>query len=411
MHTNQSLDKLISGVLQEIGKLGLCLESNHQYRRMYDRFKKFADQMNMDCYSTDIIDAFLENITQRFKTKAIGKARRNHIRRATFLLKEFAETNVIKWKIYKIGSLSMPSSHNFVLLYMQFIDDLKFRDKSENTIQTARNLIRQFLLFLEDNGCSTLSMVIPDLIPSFFRHLLATYKSTSIRTVASHIRAFLSFSDEGTKLIPLVPLHCSRNKPIIPILTDKEYDALKLVLQSQKLSLRDKAIIQLALRTGLRASDILGIKLENIDWINDSISILQSKTKNPLLIPLTADVGNLLSAYIRNERPKTDNQYVFLRSLAPFTPLRDHSACYALLRKSFSQAGIRMGNEKKGLHVIRHSVASRMLSRGVPVPTISSILGHSNKASTEVYLETDMKNMRECALPLTGIPMTCGGLI
>lgn len=60
--------------------------------------------------------------------------------------------------------------------------------------------------------------------------------------------------------------------------------------------------------------------------------------------------------------------------------------------------------------MIRHSVASRMLSHGVPIPIISSVLGHTNKASTEVYLATNELRMRECGLSLAEIPMNCGGL-
>jgi len=247
-------------------------------------------------------------------------------------------------------------------------------------------------------------------VPAFFQHLLATYSPTSIRIVASNIRSFLRFSENEERLLRAVPSRCARNKPIIPILTDKENDALKRVLQTQKVSLRDKAIILLALRTGLRAVDIVKMKLRDIDWINDTISIVQSKTGTDFKIPLTADVGNAISAYILRERPKTDNPYVFLRFLAPFKSLADHSACYALVRRAFQKAGIRQSGERKGIHVMRHSAASRMLSKGVPVTTISSMLGHSNKSSTDVYLSTDESRMRECALGLAEISINCGGL-
>ena len=161
----------------------------------------------------------------------------------------------------------------------------------------------------------------------------------------------------------------------------------------------------------MRAVDIVGMKLEDIDWINDSISIFQSKTGKYFKIPLIVDVGNELSSYILNERPKTDNPFVFLRSIAPYKPLSGHSACYTVVRKAFHQAKIRLGNQRKGIHVIRHSAASRMLSKGIPVTTISSMLGHSNINSTGRYLTTDINGMRECTIGLSGIPMHCRGLI
>jgi len=410
MHTNLLLENLIHGVLKEISKLGLCSELNCQYRRTYDRLKEFAKKKHMDFYSADLIEYFLENIEQRYKTGTIGNSRRNHLRRAVLLLKDYVENETIEWKTYGAISKPMPSCHEFLHLYSKYIDSLKSYGRSANTIQSARNMVRQFLLFLEDNGCSTLSMATPEMVTLFFQHLLATYKPTSIRIPASHIRSFLGLTEGGERLLPLVPSRCVRNKPIIPILSDKEYDALKSILRSPTIPLRDKTIIQLALRTGLRAVDIVGMKLSNIDWVNDTISIIQSKTGNPFIIPLTADVGNLLSSYILNERPGTDNPYIFLRSLAPFRPLSGHSACYAMVRKAFQQAGIRPGDERKGIHVIRHTVASMMLSKGVPVTTISSMLGHSNKRSTDRYLTTDMEHMKECAIDLAGIVMNCGGL-
>ena len=410
MHADLLLVNLIQGVLQEINKLGLCSELNHQYRRIYNRLKEFAKKRNIDSYSADLIECFLADIEQKFVTGMIRRARRSHLKRASLLLQDYVEHGQIEWKIYTNSSIKMPSSSEFLLCYSRYIDNLSSRGWSENTIQSSRNIVRQFLLFLEDNGCSTLSMATSDMVPSFFQHLLATYAPTSICTVASHIRSFLRFAEGGERLVPPIPSRCARNKPIIPILSDKEHDALKNVLQSDKVPIRDKAIIQLALRTGLRAVDIKRMKLSDIDWLNDTISIIQSKTGKPFKIPLTADVGNFLSSYILKDRPKTDSPHVFLRSVAPYRPLCSHAAFYAIVRKSFHQAGIRLGDERKGTHVLRHSVASMMLSKGVPVTTISSLLGHANKTSTDVYLVTDENRMRECALPLGEIPMSCGGL-
>jgi len=410
MHTNLLLEDLTKRVLQEIGKFGLGVETNRQYRRTYDRIKEFAAARNMDSFSDGLVERFLEDVEKRYKAGAIGHSRRNHLRRASLLLKEYAMNEAIEWKPYVFQHQPNPASQEFLLLHSRFIDNLRLYGRSENTIQSCNNSVRQFLLFLEDNGFSTLSMATTDMVPSFFQHLLATYSPTSIRTVASNIRSFLRFSGNEERLLPAVPSRCARSKPIIPILSEKENDALRRVLQTQKVPLRDKAIILLALRTGLRAVDIVRMKLRDIDWVNDTISIVQSKRGASFKIPLTADVGNALSAYILNERPKTDNPCIFLRFQAPFIPLSDHSACYALVRRTFHRAGIRLNNERKGIHVMRHSAASRMLSRGVPVTTISSMLGHSNKYSTDVYLSTDEKRMRECVLSLAEIPMNCGGL-
>jgi integrase len=325
-------------------------------------------------------------------------------------LKDYLESGQIEWKVHGSADPPMPSSEEFRRLHKRYLENLRADGKSQNTLESGRNLIRQFLVFLDDSGCRTLYDAPPAMVPSFFQHLLARYRPTSIRIVASQVRSFLKFAEGGERLLPLVPLRCARSKPIIPILSDQEYVALKRTLDGPEISLRDKAIILLALRTGLRSVDIAGMKLSDIDWVGDTIAVSQSKTRRPFRLPLTSDVGNALSAYILTERPQATVPYVFLRSLGPHQPLSGHSACYALVRKAFACAGIRVGTERKGLHVLRHSVASRMLSHGVPLTTIASVLGHGNKASTGVYLATDELRMRECGLPLAGLPLGGGGV-
>ncbi len=405
-----NLKALTEGTLQEIDKLGLCSELNYQYRHIYERLKDFAVSRNEGSYSTQLLDCFLTEIEKRYENGIIGHSRRNHLRRASLLLRDYAENGRLEWKAYREISRPMPSSQEFLCLHSQYIESLKSGGRSKNTIESSRNMVRQFLLFLDDKGYSALSETPLEIVLSFFQHLLATYQPTSIRTVASHIRSFLEFADGGERLLPAVPSRCLRNRPVIPVLSDKEYTALNRVLQGSDITVRDKAMIHLALRTGLRSVDIVGMQLSDIDWVNDTIDVAQAKTGRPFTIPLAADVGNCLSSYILTERPRMDTSYVFLRSQAPHKPLSDHAACYAIVRKAFARAGIRLGGERKGIHVIRHSVASRMLSRGVPLPIISSVLGHANKASTDVYLATDEPRMRECGLALDEIPMNCGGL-
>jgi integrase len=410
MQSDLRLPGLIEGVLHEIGSWGLCLELNRQYRRIYAKLTRFTGRRSTGCYSAELLADFLADVERRFATGGIGHGRRNHLRRASLLLRDYVENGSLRWHVYQRTSRPMPSSEEFLRRYEHYIDSLRSTGRSRNTIAGVKNIVRQFFLFLEDGGYKSLAETPRPMVPSFFEHLQATYQPTSIRTVASVIRSFLSFTEGGETLLSFVPSRCLRNKPIIPILSDQEYEAVKAVLRGTEVPLRDRAIIQLAFRTGLRAVDILGLKLRDIDWANDILCVHQSKTGRPLRLPLSPDVGNLLSSYILTERPKADTPFVFLRFKAPHKPLSDHAACYAVVRRVFARAGVRREGQRKGIHVIRHSIASRMLSRGVALPTISTVLGHADKHSTEVYLATDEARLKECALPLSGVPLACGGL-
>lgn len=410
MHTSLSWDDLIDSVLQQIATFGLDPATTNHYRQAYVRLKEYAGARNSELSWDRLIRCFLQDIEEQYQAGAIGRGRRTHLRRAALILQEYVDTGSITWTTYTFDRQPMPKSRDLLLLRESFLDDLRAANRSANTIQSCANSVRQFLLFLEDRGCTSLTLASAAMVPAFFQHLLATYRPTSIRTAASNVRSFLQFCKDD-RLLAAVPSRCVRSRPIIPILSDQETAALEKLLRDGPLPFRDKAIILLALRAGLRSVDILSIQLPDIDWINDTITVTQSKTGRALRIPMTADVGNALCAYLLDERPSVDTPYVFLRRQAPFTVLSGHSACYAMLRRTFLQAGIRVGSERKGLHVLRHSAASRMLTKGVPVTTISTLLGHADKASTDGYLATDQARMRECALDFAQIPMNCAGLL
>ena len=409
MKANLLLEDLIEKVLQEIRKFGLSKEGFRQYRRAYDRIIEFASEQGIHSFCEALLISYVNSLEIRRENESIGRGRFAFLKRTMLLLRDYSISGALKWKVYVDNQQPVPVSRGLMNLHTEFIAHLQFEGKSKNTIVSARNIVRQFLLFLEDNGCCTLTAATAEMVPQFFQHLLAAYSSTSMRTVASHIRSFLRFA--GTEdLLRAVPARCPRKRSIIPILTDSESDALRKILKSKATPSRDKAIILLAWQTGLRACDILKLRLQDVDWINDTISITQSKTGKAFKIPLTAAIGNALSTYLLNERPHVNERRVFLRSQAPHKPLSDHAACYGLIRRAFTHAGIRLGNERRGTHLMRHSAASNMLVKGVPITTISSMLGHSNKSSTDMYLTTDIASLRICALSLAGIPMNCRGL-
>lgn len=412
MQPDSSLQDLTRRVLEEIKTFDLSYNTISFYRQAYGSILKFAVEQGIDSYSDSLVLRFMGYIDQKHRDGKLWDSRRDLLRRAALLLKDYATDQSIEYKRYKFISQHMPSSIEFLHLHSDFLGHLRSDEqKSKYTIDSCRNAIRQFLLFLEDNDCSTFSLATPAMINAFFRHLHSTYRSTSIRTVASHVRLFLRYVEGGELLLPAVPSHCARAKTIIPILSNEENDALRYFLQNYKIPLRDNAIMLLALRTGLRSVDIVGMKLGDIDWNKDTISIIQSKTKTSLRLPLLADVGNALSSYILKERPKSNSPFVFLGLIAPFMPLSGHSVCYAIVKRTFRLAAIRTGDERKGIHIIRHSAASRMLSKGIPVTLISSMLGHKDKTSTDVYLSTDEERMKTCGLELPETSMDCGGLI
>ena len=154
---------------------------------------------------------------------------------------------------------------------------------------------------------------------------------------------------------------------------------------------------------GIRACDLIKLRLSDIDWDNETITFKQSKTGNQVFLPLTTAIGNTIARYISEERPNAQSDYLFLRSLAPFTPLTDHASCHAIVSRVLKKAGLEKGNRIYGMHMLRHNAASTMVRNEVPIETIAAILGHSTPDTTDIYITTDETRLRECVLPMVDI--------
>lgn len=167
---------------------------------------------------------------------------------------------------------------------------------------------------------------------------------------------------------------------------------------------RDYAIILLVARLGLRTLDIKHLKLDNLKWSDNRIELIQSKTSGVLSLPLLPDVGWAIIDYLKNGRPKVECPYVFLRHLAPLEPFSDQDRLHQIVVKYMRLAKIPISpQKKKGMHSLRHTLASRLLEKNTPLSVISDILGHVSSDSTAVYLKVNVDMLRECALNPEGV--------
>jgi integrase len=219
-----------------------------------------------------------------------------------------------------------------------------------------------------------------------------------LRSFTSALRPFLKFTGQIALVMAVEGLRFERPRIILDVLTEAETTAIMDVLSSGAISARDRGIVLLAMTTGLRACDIVGLQLADLDWRGDRICLVQKKTGNPLVLPLLPVVGNAISEYLLDGRPATTDRHVFLRQVAPHVGLTDHGAVYAVMKRVFALAGI--GPGRCGARLARHSVASKMLTAGTPSPTISAVLGHVDPSSADRYLSTDADGLRSCVLPL-----------
>lgn len=409
-----SLKKIISIAMEAVASFGNKESVTRYYRQAYNRLIQYFSARNRTRFSVQLPDDFVKECKQQLENGICCTGRFKYTRRAVQLLKDYYYAGNIVWKQYSFAKKKIaPTNPAFVKLQEDYIGYLVDRGWKRNSIESADNHSRQFLIFIEAKGRRSVAEVEPIDVSQFFPQLIGRYQATSIRTVASVLRSFISYIGktgitQSEPLLRAIPTRCARKRSIIPTITKEEGEAILSAQQADgSCSQRDRAIILLALRTGLRSMDVINLKLSDIDWRNDTISIVQQKTGEPLVLPLVPEVGNAIAAYIMQERPESVLPYVFLRSKAPYKQLTSHSSCWRISANAMKSACIRQEKgTQKGLRVFRYSLATTLLAEGVPVPIIASILGHSNKESTNIYLSADEVHLKECALGLDGIEVT-----
>ena len=275
----------------------------------------------------------------------------------------------------------------------------------ESTIYSRKCCLSRFLLSMQEQGCSSLNDIE-------FRHIEKVFKTNKddpFKNKAAMKTVFTIFNsgkacdeDDAVRLSLLFP-PIKKIRKNIQYLKPEESQKVHDVLfdDTNGLNMRDRAIGKLLYYTGMRASDIAGMKMTDIDWDRDEIHLIQKKTSSPLTLPLTAVVGNAIYDYIFNERPViTNDDHVFLaRKKRPHC--LEGSDLIPIADKIFSLAGIRQNKgDRRGTHIFRHRFATSLAENDIDRAVISDSLGHSDPKSLDVYLSADIESLRECALSI-----------
>jgi integrase len=310
----------------------------------------------------------------------------------------FAECDVVDLSVSRRGDIHMPSSPQFCQLLDEWSLDIRKRGLAQATRDYYGRLAREYLLFLEEKDIFSLGEADGSTVFEFLKALRRSWKKTSAYGIVTNFRPFLRFAAHQQLVDAINMVNARRTHDIVPVLDDESEEVVVSACCNRLVSARDAAVTLLALTTGLRACDIVALKVRDASWRDMTISIIQKKTGNPLVVPMLPAVASAVSDYLLNERPEADDEHLFLRSIAPYVPFAGHASVYAVTQRVFKAAGLK--DCRAGTRLLRHNIASRMLRFGSPLPTISAVLGHADPDTTNIYLETDTERMRMCVLPL-----------
>jgi len=160
---------------------------------------------------------------------------------------------------------------------------------------------------------------------------------------------------------------------------------------------RDRAILLLLARLGLRAGDIVHLRLSEIDWKGASIQVC-GKGRRHTRLPLSQEVGRAIVAYLKKGRPRTNADTLFIRSLAPFCALGSSCAVSKIVDKTFRRTGV-VRPSRGAAHLLRHSLATSLLRQGTSLEDIAAILRHRSIETTQIYAKVDIPSLRQIAQP------------
>jgi integrase len=293
-------------------------------------------------------------------------------------------------------------SFEYVSELERYVSLLKKQGKARSTVYFEIWANRELLVYLESMGIIRFADISTIHLLNYQKLRISSYARSTGQASMYRIRHFLKYlileDKVSPTLLPCMQSMVMQKESVTTILTDTQrHTLMNLPEPTTAREARDKAVILCALRLGLRKSDIYGMKLSEIDWGRQRISLVQKKTRQPLVLPLPQEVGNAIADYILNFRPECPSPFVFISLYAPYRPIKGVS----LLEKKLESPPA-----SKGYHILRRTCATSLLNNGIGAQAIINVLGHQDPSSLDRYLSLDKNRMGENSLGLgpIGLP-------
>jgi site-specific recombinase XerD len=397
MKQNQSITALIDACTDYFEENCYTKHRIERYRSMWrNGICRYMSDRSITNYNCSIGEEFIrDNISPR-----VTPGERDLIRSLTVLNEMQATGKVSKKTVHPItrrltGEIGAAAEH--------FLYGLKELRRNPSTINDHLLYLHRFNQYLNDDGIKLLGDIGEHHILSF----LATRTNNKINVVSS-LRMFFRYVYEERLLktdlsYVLANYKWDKREKLPSFYTAKEVIKIEsTVSRSSEVGKRNYAVLLLATRLGLRASDIANLSFVNFDWDKSRITLQQYKTGREIELPLLKEVGEAIINYLKFGRPRSSSPNVFLSARAPYRPMT-RGAVSSAVRQIIDASGISIGQRRHGPHSMRHSLASRLLEHEVPLPVISESLGHEKTETTMAYLRIDIKALCKCALDVPAV--------
>jgi len=405
LFTSSTIERLRQGPLSEhldayaasVAEQGYALQSIRQQIVVIVDLSRWLKQKHIDIQDLDgiVVDRFL-----RLRRKQ-QRVRRGDPKALERLLAMLRQAGVVKQH-------QQPAANN---PRARVIDEFRRylsqeRGLSQSTLHNYVPVIEQFLSERFHNRAPNFGLLRASDVTKFVvrhAHRLSPGRSklmvTALRSFFRYLRHHGAMSTDLTGSVPTVPNWSLSTLPKFLPADDVER-ILEGCDRKTSVGRRNYAILLLLARLGVRAGEVVGLSLDDIDWSTAQIAI-RGKGGKSAHLPLAADVGEAVAAYLRHDRPRSATRRVFIRHRAPLVGFANSSTISSIVRRALKHAGVESAHT--GAHVLRHSLATSLLRQGGSLDEIGELLRHQSPNTTAIYAKVDVTALHTLALPWPGV--------
>ena len=408
MEESTRLDHLIGTLLSEIRKHGILEVSMEQYQVVCNGILKFATMKGVEAYSDALTTEYTKMAERRCEKGDICSEYLRFQKRVVRMLKSLVSAGYVDFssanskKKYKVSD---ETAH----LVVDILDENKLLGEARFEMDIV---IRHFFFYAEYHKIS-ISNISDDLFMKFLIDEMPTTNQGSIgRTFRGikYISTYLKSHGRSDLILDFnqLKMKIGSVKMIPPFSKDEIHKILEAVDRTTPEGLRDYAILLLGYDTGLRGVDIRTLCLSDIDWKTGKVKVSQCKTSEPLVLPLSGRVMNAIADYILNGRHECGYKEIFLNIKKPARPMdKRHYPFTGIITKYSARAGVKL-KPMRGFHSLRRTFATELSMAGIPLETISQLLGHKRIDEDKPYLSYNLEQIAFCSMGFEEIPLEKG---
>lgn len=390
----------IDDLAAELARVGYTRATARRYLSLVAKFSRYAERRRLARSSIldgALLERFLGRVSRSARTRSVARSALGHA------LRSAARTG--------LGSTAPSAAADDPDARMLAAFDAYLRDVRGLQPRSAEGVVLHAQRFLQWYRAARPGKELSNLkgqdILEFVSRLSAVCVADATRSAAvSHVRALLRYlhgqgvlPNDLARLVPRVPIWRLATVPRYLAWNDVRA-AIDSIDQTTAVGQRDRALMLLLATTGLRSQEVRRLELDDICWRTGEVHIQRTKCKRERVVPLLEEAGHALATYILTGRPRCAHATIFLCHVPPVRPIPLASTVASIVRRRMAQCGLPAS--RGGAHLLRHSLATRLVQQARPIKEVADLLGHRTIDTTAIYVKVALPQLARLALPFPG---------